>query len=606
MNITLSRDARPTVADAPAVAKLFRGVFERLRSGRETWRNNSLPQAWRRAIAPLVVYFSRFDIVVMGNRNEMLDEYISVAAALAAVPVRLMELPLVSPAVTTLDGFIAPSAYVCEHSTVRRMALPCSAIAPGVDLGRWYHASTLGGRSPRPLQPPQQQGATIVFVGRLDPEKSPALFVRAASVVHQRYPSARFLVIGEGSLRASLTNLADELGMLGGNTLRFVGAQLEALPSMMSSAIALCMPSLWEETFGITNIEGMALGLPVISFALGGQAEYLRHGTNALIPSAPTVDALAHSMVTLLFNHSLARRLGSNGKRLVQRQFALGHMILQYEHLYMRLFSEARATSLSHAAERLAGASLSSHAALLRLLVERRSASSIFAHSALSRTDPIHYMRAPAREAYDLHQVHQFSLGNSTVTRPTPDFVARVLDRLLPYIAKPGARILEVGAGCGYVAAALARCAALVHQLHSSDPATVIATEHRRELLEHVRQSLLQNDGDLLEGGWLQLRFVHGDAFNHAHHDPDGALFDAIHVGTPLPSVPEALLQQLKPGGRMIVPVGPQGASQRLLQVDSCNCPAGEVMAPALCSAGRECHSVSVLGLLNEPAATGF
>ena len=46
-----------------------------------------------------------------------------------------------------------------------------------------------------------EEAETVAFVGRLDPEKSPALFVRAAAIVRRLRPSARFVVIGDGDLR---------------------------------------------------------------------------------------------------------------------------------------------------------------------------------------------------------------------------------------------------------------------------------------------------------------------------------------------------------------------------------------------------------------------
>jgi protein-L-isoaspartate(D-aspartate) O-methyltransferase len=100
---------------------------------------------------------------------------------------------------------------------------------------------------------------------------------------------------------------------------------------------------------------------------------------------------------------------------------------------------------------------------------------------------------------------------------------------------KPMKKVLEVGTGCGYQAALLARLAVGVYSV-----------ERIAELLERARRNLrplrLSN-----------LRLVHGDG---ARGLPEAAPFDGIIVAAAAPRIPEMLVQQLAPGGRMIVPVG--------------------------------------------------
>ena len=114
-----------------------------------------------------------------------------------------------------------------------------------------------------------------------------------------------------------------------------------------------------------------------------------------------------------------------------------------------------------------------------------------------------------------------------------PFVVARMLEALRA--AKPLGNVLEVGTGCGYQAALLAQLAKDVYSV-----------ERIAGLLENARRNLralrLSN-----------LRLVHSDG---ALGLPGAAPFDGIIVAAAAPGVPDALLQQLAPGGRMVVPVG--------------------------------------------------
>ena len=126
-----------------------------------------------------------------------------------------------------------------------------------------------------------------------------------------------------------------------------------------------------------------------------------------------------------------------------------------------------------------------------------------------------------------------------------PYVVARMIESLIGDNGVP-ARVLEVGTGCGYQAAVLAQLAREVYSM-----------ERVRALLERARANLR---GLRLSN----LRLTHGDGNLGLQ---EAAPFDAIIVAAAARAVPQVLLQQLAPGGRMVLPLKPPQAphgTQRL------------------------------------------
>ncbi|MEO8669163.1 MAG: protein-L-isoaspartate(D-aspartate) O-methyltransferase [Bauldia sp.] len=107
-------------------------------------------------------------------------------------------------------------------------------------------------------------------------------------------------------------------------------------------------------------------------------------------------------------------------------------------------------------------------------------------------------------------------------------------------------RVLEVGTGSGYQTAVLARLARRVFTIDRFRT-LVAAAESRFKTLRHSNITTLVGDGTR---GW-----------------PEQAPFDAIVVTAAGESVPEALLEQLRIGGTMVIPVGPEDGVQRLLKI---------------------------------------
>jgi protein-L-isoaspartate(D-aspartate) O-methyltransferase len=145
----------------------------------------------------------------------------------------------------------------------------------------------------------------------------------------------------------------------------------------------------------------------------------------------------------------------------------------------------------------------------------------------------------PPGEASRAYRNHPLPIGNGQ-TISQPYIVALSADLLNP---KPGDTVLEVGTGSGYQAALLAH---IVSRVYSIELIPSLGNEARKRLEELGYANVEVRIGDGY-AGW-----------------PEKAPFDGIVVTAAAPNVPQALVAQLKPGGRMVIPVGGEGEMQFL------------------------------------------
>jgi glycosyltransferase involved in cell wall biosynthesis len=159
----------------------------------------------------------------------------------------------------------------------------------------------------------------VGMVGRLVAWKGHDVFLRAAALVAERIPRARFVVVGgpgrerEDGRATSLHRLSHDLGV--GERTFFAGHQDDPYPWF--DACDVVVNASDDEPFGLVVLEAMALGKPVVATAAGGPRRIVQHDRSGLLvpPRAPV--EMAQAIERILTDPMVASRLGAGARQRV-------------------------------------------------------------------------------------------------------------------------------------------------------------------------------------------------------------------------------------------------------------------------------------------------
>jgi D-inositol-3-phosphate glycosyltransferase len=180
----------------------------------------------------------------------------------------------------------------------------------------------------------------IVSVGRLVPRKGFDIAVRALPEL----PDTELVIAGgpDGDLDSDpearrLRSLADELGV--GDRLRMTGqvAHEEIPPLLRSADVVVCTP--WYEPFGITPLEAMACGVPVVASAVGGLTDTVLDDVTGKLVEPRDPVALARGVLPVLRDPAVRERLGEAGYRRVRGRYSWERIAQETVRAYGRVCS---------------------------------------------------------------------------------------------------------------------------------------------------------------------------------------------------------------------------------------------------------------------------
>jgi glycosyltransferase involved in cell wall biosynthesis len=231
--------------------------------------------------------------------------------------------------------FVAVAQAMVDEGVSRAVADPgrFTVIRSGIDLQRF--ARGFDRRTIRRNLGFGDDAQVVGTVTRFAPPKAPLDFVATAALVAARFPRARFLIVGDGAMRAGVekairrARLASRVILLG---------ERQDIPELLAAMDTFVLTSRWEGLPRVV-VEAVAAGVPVVTTDVGGAREVVDHGRTGLVCDPGRIDRLAELVGITLDDPAGASRMADAARASLPASVDLPSVIDGHVALYQRLTS---------------------------------------------------------------------------------------------------------------------------------------------------------------------------------------------------------------------------------------------------------------------------
>jgi len=173
-------------------------------------------------------------------------------------------------------------------------------------------------------------------IGRIIPQKGQKSFLLAIPGVIQNYPETFFLIVGdlflkEETYKKELLEIIKKNGI--GRSVKFTGFR-EDVGDVIRSLDIVVFPSIAPESFGLSILEAMALGKPVIATRVGGVCEMIEDGIDGILIEPNHPDQIADRIIRLFSHQDMYDRIGQRAKETANKKFSLKHYVTAMERAF--------------------------------------------------------------------------------------------------------------------------------------------------------------------------------------------------------------------------------------------------------------------------------